>query len=190
MQALNTFSNALNVAGIIRRRRAFKALAQMNRDFMVLRNNLRYASGYAGCPLDRLVLLFKAVSPFYDRLPEFRALLVRFQAGNYDGSLGRQVEAISTLIAHFGNCGRDPYGMNRTKPGDGVTEYKVYLGNIYGLFPQPVPTWKECKNWLKGGWGSPKMAHLNAYDVVCGQANSFANPHFKPMIEALEVLGA
>lgn len=131
--------------------------------------------------LDGIVTFFDQVSVWHDRSDEISSIIEKFKRANYGQQYNQIIENLSTLEAHFYNAGREQFGWNRTMSGEKVTEEKVYLGNIFGLFTHPVSFWKRKKDEKKGGWGFPNMEHLNAYDVVSRQARGFINSHVDSM---------
>jgi len=133
-------------------------------------------------PLIRLVNFFQIVSPWHD-CNEIQPVIdaYAYVDDTADKSL---LSDLQELQAHFNNAGRNEHGWNRTKRGENVSEGRVYLGNIYGLFTKTVSYWLTQKDEPKGGWGYPGMEKLNAYDVVCSQAEIFMQSHVGPMVKA------
>lgn len=43
-------------------------------------------------------------------------------------------------------AGRDPYGRNRTKPGEQVTKHNVYFGDTDGIWTSTVAKFEECED--------------------------------------------
>lgn len=133
--------------------------------------------GLIGDPLDRLVALFQAVAPWHDRQDEIRAALDTINGAS---KFVRQAQAMETLKLHFGNAGRDKYGINRTQPTQKVTPADVFLGGIHGIWTFTVADWKE------------KLARPNTSKETIGiikqQAADFAESHIKPMRDQLRLL--
>jgi len=50
------------------------------------------------------------------------------------------------FIAEVTKAGRNPYGINRTKSGEQVTEHNVYFGNIFGLWTGTVAKFEACED--------------------------------------------
>ena len=172
---------------MFKRLKARRKLAALIPELQQLRQALQRESK-VGDPLTLIVYFFDIVSKWHDRgLTDIIAELERVKfRGRYD----EIIEKLKTLQGHFVNAGRDPYGMNRTKRGQMVTEDNVYLGNIYGLFTKTVRFWKQRKGEPKGGWGFSNMEHLNPFDVVSRQAREFMMSHagMIKLIDKLAVL--
>lgn len=139
----------------------------------------------SGDQLSSIVGFFNVVSIWHDR--GFDDLITALEAINRGGKYSGIILDLQTLSAHCQRA-RDPFGWNRTTKGQVVTDDNVFLGNVYGLFTKTVAYWRQQKDAPKGGWGYPKMEHLNAYDVVCRQAGEFLDAHCKPMIVILNRL--
>lgn len=150
---------------------------------------LRYDLGLiaeSGDTPDAIVHFFSMVSMWHDR--GLNDVIAEFERVNY-GQFDAVLEKLRALQGYFVNAGRDDCGWNRTKRGEMVTPDKVFLGNIYGLFTQPVSFWRQRKDEPKGGWGfSPRMEHLNAYDVVSQQARQFMTSYIGPICEIVDAL--
>lgn len=148
---------------------------------------LRHGEG-----IDQIVPFFNLVSPWHDRrlLVPIRREIEAFDLWSY----GEIVEDLDALTVHFRQAGRDSCGMNRTEPGQTVTEDNVFLGDIYGLFTNPVSFWRRRKNNPKNPWkggiygGIDYLRTRNEYDVVSDQAREFMNSHINPMCEIIERL--
>lgn len=138
-------------------------------------------------PLDEIVRFFDRVSKWHDREAEIRYIWNVLKNGDY-GQNGELIVAVCDLELHFRHAGREQYGWNRTKPGETVTEDKIYLGGIYGLFTLTVAQWRPKKDEEKGGWGFLNMEDLNAYDIVSLQAGEFMEKHRGKMIEDIECI--
>ena len=163
-----------------------KRITALLPEFRQLRQTLQRASESRD-PLTEIVHFFDKVSMWHDR--GISDLTATFEKINY-GQYNEVIKKLRTLQAHFINAGREPYGWNRTKHGETVTEDNVYLGNIYGLWTKTVRFWKQRKDEKKGGWGYSGMDHLNAYDVVSEQARKFMASHTGPMIAIINDLEA
>jgi hypothetical protein len=138
-------------------------------------------------PLYAIVPFFDQVSRWHDRSGEILELIKDFKSVNW-GQYTPLIEELDVLQIRFVNAGRDRYGWNRTYPGERVTEDRVFLGDIYGLFTHPVSYWKQKRDKKKGGWGFSGMEHLNAYDVVSQQASCFLLSHTGPMLRIIQIL--
>lgn len=163
-----------------------KELQALMPELRILRDNLKM-SRHTVDPLTEIVNFFDYVSRWQDRGlgEEIKA----FNEVNY----GQYTEIISKLKALNGNfegAGRVEFGWNRTQTGETVTAHNVYLGNIYGLWTKTVAFWQSHKDQPKGGWGFSGMEHLNAYDVVSGQASSFMKSYIPEMIDLIDQLEA
>ncbi|PIP87415.1 hypothetical protein COW81_00505 [Candidatus Campbellbacteria bacterium CG22_combo_CG10-13_8_21_14_all_36_13] len=109
-------------------------------------------------PLSGLVAFFNAVSSWHDDR--------KLDLANYgdESPLAKKLSRLSSLISQ---SGRHEFGMNRTKPGQVVTDDDVWLGNIDGLFTKTISFWRTRK-------GEPKGLGIRpAYEVVCDQARWF-----------------
>lgn len=137
-----------------------------------------------------IVNFFNIVSFWYDRREEFYSIMQKLEKLNVDGRFVQLITNIDLLHVHICNAGRCEYGWNRTTAGEIVTEDKVFLGNIFGLFTHPVSYWKQGKDEKKGGWGFTNMEHLNAYDVVSSQAENFIHSHLDMIVELVNKLDA
>ena len=138
-------------------------------------------------PLDGIVRFFNATSIWHDREEELGQIVVALQEVNY-GQYEVIINQLTLLCQNVRNAGRDSYGWNRANKGESVTDDKVFLGNIFGLWTFPVSEWKKSKNEMKGTFAYPGMKHLNAYDVVSDQAWQFMRSHVQPMCDCIEWL--
>lgn len=165
-----------------------KQLKKLVPELMELSNELqRVQRASESDPLCAIVPFFDQVSRWHDRSSEIRDLIKDFKKGNW-GQYTPLIEALELLQNHFVNAGRDKSGWNRTQKGETVTEDRVFLGNIYGLFTHPVSFWKQRKDKKKGGWGFSGMEHLNSYDVVSQQASRFMLSHIGFMLRIIQIL--
>lgn len=162
-------------------------LKKLVSELLDLRNELEQASSESTDPLSAIVPFLDKVSKWHDRVGEISDLIKAFGEVNW-GQYTLLIEALEELQQHFINAGRDRYGWNRTNPGEKVTEDRVFLGNICGLFTHSVSYWKEKKDEKKGGWGFSGMDTLNSYDVVCKQAHQFMLSHTGPMLSSIQTL--
>ena len=134
-------------------------------------------------PLCAIVTFFDQISRWHDRSSEIRDLIKDFKEVNW-GQYDLLIEALDLLQIQFFNAGRDKYGWNRTNRGETVTEDRVFLGNIYGLFTHPVSFWKQRRDEKKGGWGLSGMEHL----IVSQQASQFMLSHIGFMLRIIQIL--
>lgn len=138
--------------------------------------------------VEAITEFFNVVSPIQDSDP-VAATLKAFKAANWLGKYNSVIERLEGIQAHIRKAGREQYGWNRTGKGEMVTDERVFLGNIYGLFTKTVAFWKTTKNDEKGEFGGfSGMEHLNCYDVVSRQATNFIKSHL-PVIDLIEEVG-
>lgn len=136
-------------------------------------------------PLREIVTFFELTSPWHDRgLGDLITAFKQVNDGQYDTVITRLCE----LDNQFAAAGRSPYGINRTKREEAVTEEKIFLGNTYGLFTHPVSRWKLGRDAPAGNWGFSGMEDLNPYDVVSKQARDFMTYHLAIMAERARTL--
>lgn len=159
-------------------------LVELKPKLTKLRELVEMISG-SSSHLSNLVIFFDEMAGWQDQGLE--ELIFAFEEVNY-GQYDHLLKQIRALDAHFENAGRDMSGMNRTSFGETVTEDRVFLGNIFGLHTKPISYWMTKKNEEKGGWMSPQMDHLNAFDVVSEQARRFMRWHTEPMKKILDDL--
>lgn len=111
-------------------------------------------------PLEALVVYFDVVSKLEDR-----GLDDIIKTNKKDAKAVANIQVLQKMIKGT----RQPYGWNRTKPGESVTLDNLYLGNIYGLFTKTARFWLDTKNDAKGGWGFTETYDwptMNSYDLV------------------------
>lgn len=133
-------------------------------------------------PMEALVEYFDLASYWEDKDLEKLLKLLNFRKNGENAA--ELVKDFNDLIS----SSRQPFGWNRTKTGEKVTQDKVYLGNIWGLFTKPVSYWLQVKDAPKGGWGwqnsTKKWDELNAYDVILqDQVRPFLNGHLRTLIQ-------
>lgn len=135
-----------------------------------------------------IVEFFNVISPVQDSDP-VTATLKAFKVANWRGKYDSIIVKLEEIHTHIRNAGRDEYGWNRTRKGEMITDERVFLGNIYGLFTKTVAFWKATKDDEKGEFsGFSGMEHLNCYDVVSRQAASFIKSHL-PVVDLIEEVG-
>ncbi len=157
-------------------------------ELLQFRNELRRIRDYSPYrPMDAIVDFFNIVSQWHDRQQEIGQIILALQEVNH-GQYEELINQLQLLRKHICNAGRDPYGWNRTEKSEVVTEDKVFLGNIFGLFTHPVSKWKQGQDVPKGGWGFSGMEHLNPYDVTSDQALTFLRGHIQAMCDILDWL--
>lgn len=136
-------------------------------------------------PLDALVYFFDETSRWSDRDLDDLFASVGVQCRQQHLAF---FHSLDILQSHIACAGRTKFGWNRTEIGEVVTPENIFLGDVFGLFTHPVSFWKKRKCEEKGGWGFPRMEHLNSYDVVANQSLVFLKAHIDSMIDALDVL--
>jgi hypothetical protein len=133
-------------------------------------------------PLETLVEYFDLISNWGDK--EITNLVEALSYQKNNASLIQKI----TNFQNNAKSERQPFGWNRTNPGQKVTADDVYLGNEWGLFTKKVSFWLQNKNEPKGGWGHAKNLgidwdNLNAYDVVAArQAKPYLERRLKSNI--------
>ncbi len=100
------------------------------------------------------------------------------------------LQVLKTLQKHIEECGRQPYGMNRTKKGQRVTQHNVYLGNVSGIWTFPVSEFitskdKDNEKDPRTGLTVHETIEKQARDFMCFHADSMAK-----LITGLEELVA
>lgn len=81
------------------------------------------------------------------------------------------ISDLEVLQLHLKRAGRDSYGMNRTKPGQRVTDHDVFLvGGINARITRTVAYIKTHR------------ADTSYYDEMSVVALGFMNDHIKPML--------
>ena len=100
-----------------------------------------------------------------------------------DANFAGTIVSLSLLKTHISRTGREPFGINRTEPGQDVTPDHVFLGGLedYGIYTWPISRWKDE---IEHGLGEREKT------CVFGLATSFVNSHIPPMIELLDKLTA
>jgi hypothetical protein len=61
-----------------------------------------------------------------------------FQTGDTDEYFPEAFKELSKINNAIRRAGREEYGMNRTIAGENVTSDKIFVGNIYGIWTNPV----------------------------------------------------
>lgn len=139
-----------------------------------------------------IVPFFDFLSLYHDRVGELTDLIDYLQQFDRRPGVKQLINELKTLKSYVCSTGRDDYGWNRTKPGEVVTEDKVFLGDIFGLFTHPVSFWRtredEPKDAWKGGlWdGYSEVKGKNSYDVVSAQARRFMSINAPKIRESVE----
>ena len=139
-----------------------------------------------------LVAFFNLTSPWHDR--GLHGLVAKIQQVNWRGQYDSTIEQLRQLQSLFEQSGRNPYGWNRTKSGEVVTEHNVYLGNVFGVWTFTIAHFRAGQNerknpWKGGGWDCKYFEDKNTFDVVSDyQARPFVQKNGKAIIEVIEVL--
>ena len=139
-----------------------------------------------------LVAFFNLTSPWHDR--GLHSLITKLQQVNWRGQYDSTIEQLRQLQSLFEQSGRNPYGWNRTKPGEAVTEHNVYLGNVFGVWTFTIAHFREGQDrpknpWKLGDWNCKYLEDKNDFDMVSDyQARPFVQKNGKAIIEAVEVL--
>jgi len=125
-------------------------------------------------PLFGLLLFFKATSPVHDA--GFAELIASFNAANLDGCYDAVLADLHLLWKHVKNAGRAEFGMNRTKAGEEVTIYNVYVGDLerYGILTLTLAEWQ--------------LAEEPGRTVAGTVAGNFMQGHVQPVKEIVERL--
>ena len=180
------FAYALEVHGA---RKAIKALRKTFPELKNLDENLQTIN--MRDPLRAIVHFFDIMSKWQDKggVSELMDVFNYSSIGEHRHTSIRR--DLYSLQGHFRNAGRDPYGMNRTKEGQGVTMDDVFLGNICGLWTKPVREWLSMPVEL----GENELTHPSAPDksprqIVTKQAREFMVSHIKPISEIIHRLEA
>ena len=96
--------------------------------------------------LDDIITFFNIVSKWHDRgLEDIIERIERTNYGQHD-CLIKNLQALNACFIRYGRC---EYGWNRTKFGERVTKDNVFLGDINGLFTNPISFWEKSPNQAK-----------------------------------------
>lgn len=137
-----------------------------------------------------LVAFFNLTSPWHDR--GLQGIIKRLESVNWRGQYDPTIEQLQVLQDLFQHSGRSPYGWNRTKPGEVVTEHDVYLGNVFGVWTFSIARFRvgQCEppvSW--GGWSCDYLEGKNTFQVVSDyQARPFVQKNGKAIISAIQAL--
>ncbi len=123
-------------------------------------------------PFDRIIVFFNATSKIQDHLE-----LINAEIENLSGKEKTEAKHLFEFLSQeIKKAGRHPYGINRTKKGEHVTEHNVFLGDTHGLFTKNIADWKRTEyndpNY-KGTYAGTKLS----YNPITEQANGFVNSH-------------
>ncbi len=135
---------------------------------------------------------FNLTSPWHDR--GLHGLVAKLQQVNWRGQYDTTIEQLRKLQSLFEQSGRNPYGWNRTKPGEDVTEQNVYLGNVFGIWTLTIAKFREDQNgpknpWKGGGWNCEHLEDKNYFDVVSDyQARPFVQKNGKAILKAIKAI--
>ncbi len=166
--------------------KARKSLSQVSPALQALDADLAKVANVSD-PISRLVQFFEAVSTFNDKQEQtpvnVGVAATAFRKANDQGQYAQTVEALESLQTHFRQAGREPYGINRTQPGEHVTENNVYLGNVFGLWTFTASDWRA------------KLSRDDAQtkenkQIIEGQAAGFVKSHLEPMRKLIATVAA
>lgn len=137
-----------------------------------------------------IVELFQAISVFYDD-NGFEEEIIAFKKHNEDGPLDKQVDILEIIQKHIKNAGRDQYGMNRTDKGQKINANDVFIGNVCGLFTQPVDYWLLHKDELKKAF-RPDVSRdpeniISNWDILEDQCKKFVDSHVNGIIKQINI---
>ena len=109
-------------------------------------NGIIRSCEYKNC-YDKVIQFFNLISKLDDRWAEVREIPLKGWKFWGIKSKGRkQAEADRAFFfKEVRKAGRDPYGINRTKPGEEVTKDNVFFGDIYGIWTGPVAKFEACE---------------------------------------------
>ncbi len=122
--------------------------------------------------VQEITAFFQAVSAFQDA-DLLSGLIADLSQHERYAPLVRQLDEFAV---HVEQAGRDEYGMNRTEPGQPVSDNDIYLGDYAGY-------WTKTVAYIMG------RRHEDAYyEAMCRQATEFMRSHIKPMLRILRNL--
>lgn len=144
--------------------------------------------------VEAIVRLFQVISPIQDA-GGFSQEIFDLKKHNRDGKFNGQIEALGILQKHFRNAGRSEYGMNRTVKGEEVTNEKVFLGNVFGVWTKTAAYWLSEKSKLEKTFRpdvskypeSPVSEWCLINDYQC---DSFVKSHTEGILKQIKVLKA
>ena len=136
--------------------------------------------------LTALVAFFNLVSPWQDR-DGLSEMITAFKKVNY-GQYTNIVNYLTMLQEQIVSGGRSLNGWNRTEPGELVTDDKVYLGDVFGIWTFTVAEFKRRKDDSRTVDGRNGLK-LNAYDIVSDyQARRMMHTVGASIIEIIDAL--
>lgn len=159
-------------------------LREIQKDLSKLENRLLLVINETGNdPFSGIVEFFNLTSAWHDdnRLSSVIAAFVEVNDGRYDSI----VKQLYTLSSQMIQTGRQPHGMNRTKPGETVTAGDVWIGGIYGLVTHPISKWRDHKRDDDFDWHGHTV---NVYDVMREEARKFVMSHAPIMAQRAHAL--
>jgi len=121
-------------------------------------------------PLDQIVEFFSLTSSVQDTLQEITLQEDYFTQPEY-----MQVIAIRRALGDMGRCEN---GWNRTRKGENVTEDKVFLGNIFGI-------WTFSVAWFKREYNHGGFTAIQ-YGQIQEQARRFMVSHMTHLTTVLD----
>lgn len=134
-------------------------------------------------PVKGIVSFFAFTAAWHDRVDDIeqvvndcRELDIHPQAVSY-------LEELTSVICTYG---RQEYGMNRTRPGEQVTEDDVYLGDTHGCWTEPVSSLMEKKETLQAEvhTDNGEQDKITVWDCYAQQAESLMNAAVKSIGES------
>ncbi|MFA4942461.1 MAG: hypothetical protein WC564_02380 [Patescibacteria group bacterium] len=142
--------------------------------------------------VEAIVKLFQVISPIQDT-GGFSQEIFELKSHNSDGKLTAKIEALEVLQKHFHNAGRSKYGINRTDKGEEVTNEKVFLGNVFGLWTKTAAYWLSEKTNLEKSF-RPDVSKDQKNPVTCWwmihdyQCGNFIKSHTDGILKQIKVL--
>lgn len=142
--------------------------------------------------VEAIVKLFQVISPIQDA-GGFSQEIFDLKKHNRSGKLNSQIEALGVLQAHFYNAGRSEYGINRTAKGEEVTNEKVFLGNVFGIWTKTADYWLNEKLKLEKTFRpdvskDPENPVSEWYLINDYQCGSFVKSHTDGILKQIKVL--
>lgn len=144
--------------------------------------------------IEAIVRLFQVISPIQDT-GGFSQEIFDLKKHNRNFKFNAKVKALEALQKHFYNSGRSEYGINRTTKGEDVTNEKVFLGDVNGLWTQTAAYWLNQKLKLEQSFrpdvsknpekpiSDGALIDVNSYCVY------FVKSHVDGILEQIKMLG-
>ncbi len=131
----------------------------------------------AADPVREIVNFFDYISVWQDQ-GGVQELIDTFNRAKDEQTL----QALEALQEHIKECGREPFGMNRTQKGQRVTPHDVYLGNVWGIWTYPASEFIADKDINKDK--DPRTG-LTVYETIEKQARDFMCFHADSMVKLI-----